>query len=479
MSDDPRPSATQVLADLRAGRTDARQLVERLDEAVRAAAPLGAVLAWDVERARDVAGRLDADPPPGPLSRLPLLVKDTIDTAELPTTAGTPALEGRVPREDAPTVARAVAAGGWVAAKTAVHELSFGITSNNAATGPVRNPYDRDRVAGGSSGGAAAAVAAGLAPLGLAADTGGSSRLPAAHCGVVGLRPTQGRYPTGGTVPVSATRDTVGVVGRTVGDVALLDRVLAGPDGDGPPPGVAVSAVGLRLGLPGRLWEDLDPALGRVARDGLAALVDAGIETVEVDLSETLALAQEAGFPLVFGEYLPELAEYLEHHGYGLTVDDVVAGVRSPDVREVLAAMRGPAAVDAAALQAARETRTRAQRAYAAALEGAGVAAVLFPTTPLPASPVGDDVTTELNDRQVPTFETFIRHTDLAGVAGHPGISVPAGLTDGGLPVGLELDGAVGDDEALLRTAAAVVAVLPPTPPPPGLVGEPGGGGGG
>src|SRR5699024_554346 len=158
----------------------------------------------------------------GELAGVPLAVKDNIDTCDAPTTAGTAALQGRVPGSDSTAVARLRAADGLLAGKTVMHELSLGITSNNAVTGPARNPYDPTLIAGGSSGGTATAVAAGMVPAGLGADTGGSVRQPASLCGLVGFRPTVGRYPTGGMVPLSRTRDAIGPMARSVADVVLL-----------------------------------------------------------------------------------------------------------------------------------------------------------------------------------------------------------------------------------------------------------------
>src|SRR5216117_2024753 len=171
----------------------------------------------------------------GPLHGLPLLIKDNINSAALPTTAGTPSLSGNRPRANAHVLDALLRAGGIVFGKANMHELAFGITSNNGAFGPVRNPYDPSKIPGGSSGGNAAGVAARFAPGGIGSDTGGSTRIPAALCGVVGFRPTVGRYPGTGTlagvrevVPIAHTRDTPGPIARSVADVALLDAVIMG-----------------------------------------------------------------------------------------------------------------------------------------------------------------------------------------------------------------------------------------------------------
>ena len=165
---------------------------------------------------------------PGPLHGLPIPVKDSINTCDLPTTAGTPALRHFQPRQDAPVVHALRAAGALVLGKTNLHELSFGYTSNNHAFGAVGNPYDQQRSPGGSSGGTGAAIAYRMAPLGIAEDTEGSIRVPAALCGIAGFRPSTGRYSTAGRIPITPLFDQIGPHARTVADLLLFDSVLTG-----------------------------------------------------------------------------------------------------------------------------------------------------------------------------------------------------------------------------------------------------------
>ena len=192
---------------------------------------LNAFISLNEERANAAAAALDEQSGTGILHGLPIAVKDAIAAAGLPATAGTEALRGYLPEKDADVVEPLIAAGAFVLGKLNMHELSYGITSNNGAFGPVRNPYDLERIPGGSSGGAGAAVAAGLVPAALGTDTGGSVRIPAALCGVVGFRPTTGRYSQKGIVPVSHTRDTAGPLCRSVSDAAMIDAAITGePD---------------------------------------------------------------------------------------------------------------------------------------------------------------------------------------------------------------------------------------------------------
>jgi mandelamide amidase len=400
------------------------------------------------------------EPGTGPLAGVPLAVKDNLDTADLPTTGGTPALRDSRPGRDQHAVARLRAAGAAVIGKTNLHELALGITSNNAAFGPVRNPHDPSRSAGGSSGGSAVAVATGVVPLALGTDTGGSLRVPAAHCGVVGWRPTVGRWGSGRTVPISRTRDTAGVLATSVADAALADAIVTGE------PAPAPSGRPLRLGVPREgFYDDLHPEVAACTERALERLAAGGVELVEVRVADAHALDAECGFPIVFAELAQDLPAYLATlpgPERGLTLADVLAQVASPDVRGALEAAASGAFTAEVRTQALA-TRDRLRAAYAAALRPAGAEpldALVYPTVPLPAPPLGDDDTTELNGRQVPVFLTTIRNTGPGSTAGMPALSLPAGTTRAGLPVGLSLEALPGGDVALLATARRVETAL-------------------
>ena len=399
--------------------------------------------------------------PEGVLFGLPVAVKDIVDVVGLPTSGGTRALLGRRPVLDAPLAAALRAAGAVVVGKNTLHELSFGVTSNNACTGPARNPADPSRIPGGSSGGTAAAVASGIAPVGLAADTGGSVRIPAALCGIVGYRPTHGRYCGDGLLPISHTRDTAGLMAHRVADIRLVDAVIASGVTPAEPrrAGSLSELAGLRLGIPSDYWSDLDPEVLRLCLAARRRLADAGVTMTDVDLSGPTALADEIGLPLCIYEFPRDLAIYLARGGAGITVEQVCAAVESADVRDIVQTCLA-APVDDAAYDILLDRLGELRYGYAQLLDEHRLDGLLFPTTPLPAAPIGHDETTPLNGRDVPTFPTFIRHANLAGVAGHPGISVPVGRTVAGLPVGIEIDARVGEDEPLLALAHAAEPVL-------------------
>ena len=243
------PTLVAVVHDLRARRVTSVEVTERVLDAAERQSHLGAFTVIDRAGAMAAARLADRTPTRGPLHGVPLVIKDNIHVAGLTNAAGTGAFEGFIPDADAPSVRLLRAAGAFIMGKTRLHELAFGATSDSSAAGPIRNAVNNSRCAGGSSGGTAVAVASGSAIAGLGTDTGGSVRIPASLNGIVAFRSTTGRYPSGGTTPVSKTRDTVGPMTRTVADTALLDAVLAG---DKPArPALTPSLDGLVLGIGG------------------------------------------------------------------------------------------------------------------------------------------------------------------------------------------------------------------------------------
>jgi mandelamide amidase len=460
---------SEAAAAIRTGRTSAEQLAEALLTRAAAHAHLNAFITIEPEHVREAARAADlrraAGDALGPLHGVPLAIKDNIDTAGTLTTGGTPGLRSNRPKRDAAVLQKLRGAGAIVLAKCNMHELAFGITSNNAAFGAVRNPYAPDRIPGGSSGGTGAAVAARLAPGGLGTDTGGSVRIPAALCGIVGFRPSLGRWPQGGIVPISHTRDTPGPMARSVADCALLDDVVAG----GGEALVPARLEGLRLGLPrGHFWEKLDAELGNLCEAALGRLRAAGVTLVEADIPEAAPLDAAAGFTIALYEVVVDLGRYLADHEGAPDFRAIAAQAASPDVKGVLDAVAGAGAVpEAAYREAIDKQRPALQAAYRRHFSEQNVAAIIFPTTPAPAAAIGEDETVSINGEALPTFLTFIRNTGPGSVAGVPGLSLPAGTTKAGLPVGLEICGPEGSDRALLAIGAAIEALLPSMPAPP------------
>jgi mandelamide amidase len=401
----------------------------------------------------------------GALHGVPLTFKDNINIAGLTTTGGTPALRHHRPTRNARVAQSLVAAGAIALGKNGMHELSFGITSNNATFGAPRNPYDPAMIAGGSSGGTAAAVAARLAPAGIGTDTGGSVRIPASLCGLAGFRPTTGRWPLSGIVPISHTRDTPGPLARHVEDLVVLDAVVTSDTA----PLEAATPRGIRLGVPRRhFWESLDDAVRRQCEAALETLRHAGVTLIEVDIADVIAVDRLSSFVVTLFEIRPMLGQYLAEEGLALTYEDIVRACESPDVSALLLPTLDPAqAIGEAHYREALNThRPHLLRLYREHFARDQVDAYVFPTCPLVARPIGHDVTVDFNGEQVGTFDAFMRNTGPGSNADLPGLTLPLGVDPSGLPIGLSLDAPAGHDRRLLAIGLALEAILGQGPAP-------------
>jgi aspartyl-tRNA(Asn)/glutamyl-tRNA(Gln) amidotransferase subunit A len=444
-------SLTEQARALAEGRTTARALVEAsLERIARIDGDLGSFAHFDAAGSRAAADRADADHRTGrswgPLHGLPLAVKDNCLTADMPTRAGTAAPGIAFPARDATVVARLRRAGAILLGKTAMHEFAWGIV-----TPQTRNPWDPARVAGGSSGGSAAAVAAGLVAGAIGTDTGGSIRIPASLCGIVGLKPTFGRVGRGGVVPHSWSLDHVGPMTRTVADAALLLSVLSGVDPDDPasvalpPPELHAEGgiAGLRLGVCrnhffGRNAPDVEAAVER-AIDWYAAH---GARVVEFRLP-----LLDHGLGAIFAI---ELASSAAYHGPHLR-DGTTEGF-APDVRllvEMGELVTGP---DYLRAEQVRRLLMEAFRAVFAEVD-----VIIGPTTPLTAwRPEDRDVT--VGGAAEGVLAAGWRLTYPWNLTGAPAVSLPCGFDRHGLPIGLQLAAAPFAELVLLRAARAFEA---------------------
>ena len=462
-------SATAAVAAMRAGEMSALDYAEALLARCAAGAALNAFITLDPAAVRAAARAADAHRAAGgvlgPLHGLPIPVKDSVNTAGIETTVGTKALRGWIPARDATTIARLKAAGAIVLGKTNIHELSFGWTSGNLEFGPVRNPYDPSRIPGGSSGGTAAAVAARMAPLGVAEDTQGSIRVPAALCGIVGFRPTTGRYPNDGTAPITALFDQIGAHARCVVDLALFDAVVSGETAGIEP----ATLAGLRLGIDRDFFfAGIDAEVAALVEAALRRLAAAGVVIVEAPVRGLDGVVPVA-MAIQVHDVVPALERYLADSDAPVDFAAMFAGV-SADVANVFAqvALRGaPAAIAEDLYASARDVaRPAMQQAMAAWFGNDRIDAMLLPATMVPATPVGDEGNVDIGGTGVPFATAIARNITPGSTLGLPGLVLPCGLTTGGLPVAIELDGPAGGDRRLLAIGMAVEGILGPLPAP-------------
>ena len=364
----------------------------------------------------------------GPLSDLRVGLKDNIDVAGIPTTCASDFFRDRLAACDANVVTQLRAAGAQISAKLNMAEFAVGVTSQNSAFGACRNPWNPDRVPGGSSGGSGVAVAAGLMDAALGTDTGGSVRLPAAVCGVAGLRPTVGRISTAGVFPVSSTLDTVGPLARTVADVARVFAALAGPDRA--PAGLATG----RLGIPTHFFsEGVDPGVSQVmsaAADQFAAL---GMELVGVPLPG-VETAQGVAYTLVYSE-LAALHRQRLQKAPGTFQAETLTRIR----------------LGLPLTQADRVAAFRHRAAFQAALDDVflRVDAILTPTLPVDVPSLQGGNVVEMSRRLGQFTYPWSLH---AG----PTLALPVGYhPDSGMPVGAQLTAAAGQEAPLFALGAA------------------------
>jgi aspartyl-tRNA(Asn)/glutamyl-tRNA(Gln) amidotransferase subunit A len=377
----------------------------------------------------------------GPLHGMPLSLKDLIDVAGAPTTAASRLREHTVATQDAPVTAALRAAGAVFVGKTNLHEFAFGTTSEDSGWGPARHPVDPSRSPGGSSGGSAVSVRTGMSLASIGSDTGGSIRIPAAACGIVGLKPAWGEISAEGVVPLSRQLDHVGPLARSVDDAALLYAVLRGvPLEDSTMPALA----GLRLAaLDGYFRERLSAGVEAVVGDAIDQLRNGGVRITAASIAHAADIA-----PVYLHLVLADAAAYhargLEQRPHGYT-DNV--RLRLEMGRHVLAedyvrALHG---------------RALLTREVDRALHG--VDALLLPALSIEAPPIGA-ATVPVNGGNEPVRAAMLRCTQLFNITGHPAVSLPCGITREGLPVGLQLVGHFGRTGDLIRIARAVERAL-------------------
>jgi aspartyl-tRNA(Asn)/glutamyl-tRNA(Gln) amidotransferase subunit A len=472
-------TASAAVRALHAGEIRAEDLVEAALARVEDDR-WGSFLARDGERARERARRIDAMPERPPLAGVPIAVKDALSTRDLETTAGSRILEGFRPLYTATCVARLEEAGAIVVGKTNMDEFAMGSSTENSAYQVTRNPWDAERVPGGSSGGSAASVAAFQAPWSLGSDTGGSIRQPAALCGIVGMKPTYGAVSRYGLIAFASSLDQVGPFTRTVEDAALLLSHIVGRDPldstslDWPEPirtPTATDLRGLRVGVVDELMgEGVEDGVRAAVEDALARIEGLGASVRRVSLPTSAfgvatyyliapaeCSANLARFDAIrYGPRLSDAADLLEYYertrgaGFG------------PEVKRRV--MLGTFALASGYYDAyylrAQKVRTLIRRDFDAAF--ADVDLIVSPTSPSVAFRIGE--------RTADPLAMYLSDicTIPVSLAGLPAISIPCGLSEG-LPVGLQIAGPAFSENRLLDAAHAIEGALGFDPHPPGV----------
>jgi indoleacetamide hydrolase len=355
-------------------------------------------------------------------------------------------------------VRRLRAAGAIIVATTAMHELAMGWTGNNPLFGQTRNPADPTRSAGGSSGGSAAAVAARLVPAALGTDTNGSVRIPAAFCGVAGFRPTHGRYPDDGIVPLAPSLDTIGTFARSVPDLALLDAVLAAEPGLSPLVRQQPRRVGI---IPAHFDDDLHPEVRAAVDRVLSALTGAGTRIIELRSADLPRLLAGTAPAIIRHESVPALTGYLGRFAPQVSLAALRAGLG----RDLTATLDDPTAQSRAAYRCAMQRRHLLRASLDEVFATRGLDAILHAPAAMPAPSAGQPLISpappvDIDGRVVPASSAYGRNASLASIGGLPALVLPAGRTSGGLPLAVELNGRRGTDRQLLAIAAAVEELI-------------------
>jgi aspartyl-tRNA(Asn)/glutamyl-tRNA(Gln) amidotransferase subunit A len=391
-----------------------------------------------LEQARQAEAEVMASRWRGPLHGIPIGLKDLLDTAGTLTTAASNQYRDRVPAEDAELVRQLKQAGAVIVGKLNLHEFAFGVSGLVSAFGPVKNPWDLERITGGSSSGSAAAVAAGLCVAAIGTDTAGSIRCPSALCGIVGLRPSKGLLSCDGVIPLSTSFDTVGPMTRTVRDAALLLGALVADEGSSIPTdwaGLDDSVATLRIGVPRKgFFDDLEPEVAACVEAALAVIKKAVARVADVELS---ASAHRTIFN----------AEIYEYHEAMVTAH--------PELYQAATLLRILKCAGISATDYIRDWRGLAEERHKAEELSQQVDLFITPTVPVSAPLLAELEALDINALR--PFETkyLLRNTSPFSVLFWPSVSVPCGLTSGGLPVGVQISGRPGADAMALRLAHA------------------------
>ncbi len=468
----PDYSAKGLADAVRSGQVSAESAMIGYLERIRATEPeVHALLAQDQDLALSRAQGVDRMPLDQKshlaLAGVPLVVKDNIVTKEFPTTAGSRMLEGFHSPYTATAVERAEAQGAIVLAKSNLDEFGMGSSTEHSAFGPTKNPWDLTRVPGGSSGGSAAAVAVGMAPLALGSDTGGSIRQPAAFCGIVGLKPTYGRVSRYGLIAYASSLDQIGPLARTVEDVGLLLQVISGQDvrdatsGENPVSDYLAELKrpleGLRVGMPKEYFgQGIDPKVRSVVEKMLTRLATEGVTVIEIEMPHT-RYAIATYYLIAPAEASSNLSRYDGiRYGFRAPATDLDSLYRNTRAQGMGEEVQRRILLGTHVLSAgyydqyyvkAQKVRTLIRRDFDEA----------FQTVDLVVTPSAPDLPFVLGSRSDDPMQMYLSDicTVTANLAGLPALSVPAGFDDG-LPIGMQWIGPAWSEDLLLRAGYMV-----------------------
>lgn len=455
-------SATDAVAAMKCGDITAERYAATLLDCAKRNHALNAFVSLDsdvvLESARAADLKRAAGGELGMLHGLPIPVKDSVNTRAYATSNGTAALRQFRPNDDALVVKGLVQHGAIVMGKTNLTELSLGWTSNNATFGPVRNPYDLARIPGGSSGGSAAAVAVGAAPLAVAADTLGSIQVPASFCGLAGLRPTFGRYPNQGAFSLTSEKlDQVGAVARRVEDLALFDTVFTGNASDIR----CGSLVGKRIGVAGFYESGLDDEVEKLYFDVLSRLEEAGAIIVRADTPDEMTRAFDIAATIMLYEAVEGIERCLLENQIPLSFAELFEqtgeGIKDLLRHVALPPNRPPRDAYVEMLERRASIKAALRRYF----EQHAIDALAFPAVAAVAPFVGQEGELEINGQPVSFFDALGRNTALSPAAGIPGLVLPGGRSaKNGLPIGIEFVSLWAEDRQLLSLGYAIEALL-------------------
>lgn len=450
-------SATQAIAAMRSGTMTSEDYANSLLARARALRELNAFISLNEQDILDAARNADkmrrAGNTGGVLQGLPIAIKDSVNTRAYPTTNGTQSLKAFRPTANATLAQRLFSEGAICFGKTNMTELSFGWTSNNGTFGAVHNPHNFKRIPGGSSGGSAAAVAAGIVPIAVAADTLGSIRVPAAMCGIYGLRPTFGRYSGEGIFSLTSEKfDQAGPLARSVADLALFDAVQTG--------GAAATAVkslkGVRLGIAPFYHSDLDPEIQQVTQEAYRKLQQAGAVLVNVDISSEMKSAFDVAATIMLYETMPSISRFLKEQQTGVGFDQLLSQV-APEMQEFMKhTALPPSRPPEEAFRSMVAQRAKIREATARFYRDHRIDALAYPAISALPAPIGEESDALVSGKKISFFQAYGRNTALGPVASLASLVVPVGLSKDGLPIALEFSKLPNQDQDLLELGFAL-----------------------